>query len=185
MLGTMNQNKGRTKVSFRAQCRLFLPFDWFSVAIDWGVRSRLNNQIKVGIDNNAKTAVIIQISCHAKYTKSPTTKRGNVASPKEKPGLAIDKALPRLATNHRDIATVAICVGMPCPESRRQKITTGSRAAQGLNAISKHEPARTASTIGPMCFTRIISVRPPAISEQLLKRRYQSRKLHPNHREKG
>ena len=51
---------------------------------------------------------------------------------------------------------------MPCPVNLRQKITTGSKATRGLNAIKRHEAESAHRTICPSFLTRIISVSPPA-----------------------
>ena len=58
--------------------------------------------------------------------------------------------------------TTAIWVVIPCPEKRKQKITTGSKAAIGLKAMNKQDAAKITKTIGPIRLTRIISVKPPA-----------------------
>ena len=69
--------------------------------------------------------------------------------------------MPRLAANQRDMLTAAICVDIPCPVNRKQNITTGRSATQGLNAIKKQEAARAVNIIGPSRRTRIMSVNPP------------------------
>ena len=51
---------------------------------------------------------------------------------------------------------------MPCPVNLKQKITTGSKATEGLNAKKKHEAVSAHRTTGPSFLTGIISVSPPA-----------------------
>ena len=82
-----------------------MPKDWSSASIDWGLRSWCKSQIKIGIANSVIKAAIIQISCHAKYTKADTNNIGINASPIENPKFATESAFPRLLTNQRDIAT--------------------------------------------------------------------------------
>lgn len=87
---------------------------------------------------------------------------GRNAWPIENPRAEIDKARPRVATNHRAIATAAIWLIMPCPIRRNAKMTKGSNQSHGLIAIARQASANPRNANAPNVRTRKISACRPA-----------------------
>ena len=66
-----------------------------------------------------------------------TNRTGKIASPMANPVAEMASALPRVATNHRAMATAAMWLVIPCPVNRSRKIDTGSKAANGFRAMNR------------------------------------------------
>ena len=130
--------------------------------MDCGVRSIRSKLSSAGIPASAISAATTHSTRQSSSVRSATKMMGSTASPTEKPSVAMDSALPRVATNQRLIATTAIWLVMPWPVRRRAKMITGSISAKGFTAIARQDSASRPSTSTPRLRARQRSVRPPA-----------------------
>ncbi len=132
--------------------------------MDCGVRSSFRKCRIAGIAASGISAAITHSQRQSITVISATKVTGITASPNEKPSAAIAIALPRVATNHRAMATKAICAIIPCPRNRSRKIVSTSVQTAGENAIARQARTSSASMNGPSPRTRNLSVSVPAHS---------------------
>ena len=96
-----------------------------------------------------------------KKLRKKATVMGSMASPNEKPNVAIANAFPREATNHLAIDTDPIWLNIPCPEKRSKNINIGKAQKDVTNDIKKQVKANMQRNITPKVLALYLSVKAP------------------------
>ena len=121
--GMVSQNSGWRRTSPRVQWRPFIPDVGVSLATDGGVRAAFSKTTSKGSAARVSKAATTQSQRQPTKPSAKTKRTGSAACPIADPREAIERALPRLPTNQRAMATIERWLKSPCPKRRSAKMT--------------------------------------------------------------